>query len=470
MKDSKLIHLLKTFTQKELNLFEQYLLSSFFNTNKKSTLLFMVLKQYYPQFLPEKVDKKRIIKILFPEKNEINSSLSVLMSHLTRLIEDFLIYEEGKQNTHLKKRLLLTVYNHRQEKFFLHSYKELLTEIEMEQSQGATYYQNLYEQEVILQQYNSIHLKNELPITTEKINYDFDVYIILTKLKNYSNIINNYNITGLEYNKQEVEFWIQYIHLKNLTSIPSVNLLYTNLLVLMDKSNTAHYKTLKQLLFVTPPILNDSEIRAPFQIAINYCNQKVYEGNLEYYQEMFELYEHFLKTELIYEGDYIPPLSIKNIVTLGIILKKTDWTHRFILDYKNSIEPKFRESAYNFNMGAYFFYKQNFTKAMQFLIQVEYFEPAYAFDCRTLLLRAYYELNESESFISLAESFKQFVKNNKSLSSERKNGYLNFIKFAIKLFKIKHIYNKKTRSNLKLAIIACNNISSRTWLLEKTNV
>ncbi|MGB1243501.1 MAG: hypothetical protein ACPG49_13320, partial [Chitinophagales bacterium] len=166
---------------------------------------------------------------------------------------------------------------------------------------------------------------------------------------------------------------------------------------------------------------------------------------------------------------YIHWQSFKNIVTLGLKIKSYEWTWSFIHNYKDKVEPKLRGSTYHFNKGAWYYYQEDFDNAQSHLLQVAYFHTTIHLNAQGLLLKIYYEKNEIELLLSLAETFKIFVQAQKKLATNTKTSYINFIKFAVQLFKIKNpmLKSRKVLGAVRQDIEGSKLISDKQWLLEK---
>ncbi len=69
-------------------------------------------------------------------------------------------------------------------------------------------------------------------------------------------------------------------------------------------------------------------------------------------------------------------------------------------------------------------------------------------DLKNLMMMTYYQLNEFESALSLIETYKQFLSNDKILSSSRKKQYKEFINIVHKMI----LYKTSVKSINKYSI------------------
>ncbi len=89
-------------------------------------------------------------------------------------------------------------------------------------------------------------------------------------------------------------------------------------------------------------------------------------------------------------------------------------------------------------------------------------------------MRTYYDLDEIEALNSLYDSFRQYLKRNRSIAASRKSGYLNLFKFTRNIAKIKtnlaFTQEEKSLTQLKhtvLEIKQTRDVFNEDWVLEK---
>ncbi len=85
---------------------------------------------------------------------------------------------------------------------------------------------------------------------------------------------------------------------------------------------------------------------------------------------------------------------------------------------------------------------------------------------RWLLVKTYYELDEYDALDALIDSFRIFLRRNKSISKSYQKMYMNAIKFLQRIIKIPY-ESKASAEKLHLQIKDCQPIAERNWLLTK---
>ena len=78
----------------------------------------------------------------------------------------------------------------------------------------------------------------------------------------------------------------------------------------------------------------------------------------------------------------------------------------------------------------------------------------------------YFDLEETEAFYSLVEAFRTYLRRNKLISDVQRTSYINFIRYAKKLFGIRSA-GKKIPLVLKKQMEATKQLGERSWLLKK---
>ncbi|MEO6695478.1 MAG: hypothetical protein ABIY50_06725 [Ignavibacteria bacterium] len=111
MHKSSLLEILRTFTPKELVKFEDFVNSPYFNKNKNVINLFIEVKKYVPEFKEIGLEKEKVWKKLFTDKEYNYGIMKNLIFDLNKLAEQFIIIlkfnkDEYKQNEYFISAML----------------------------------------------------------------------------------------------------------------------------------------------------------------------------------------------------------------------------------------------------------------------------------------------------------------------------------------------------------------------------
>lgn len=468
MYKSKLIQLLKTFTKEEVKEFDRFVRSPFFNREQRCVQLWEQVRRFYPNFTATQLEKHHLMALVFPKKSCSLASFRALISQLTKLIEQFLVVMQRKQEDSVEQwqiDLLKSLHIRQQEKLFIATAKQLEKKLAVQQ-QDAQYFNHYGTFKEQLLAFKMRYPKFSLPTSHHVVLEHFRTYSTIVELSYCCSILNRATFKKSRLIKDDFMAYYQYIsNKKELLHIPIVQCYYSLFKMLLYVEEEQYFQQTKQQLANT--LLHKKDQNAIYTTLLNYCTQKIIAGQATYYQEMFALYQIMLSQHLLERDNCINIRYVKNIASLGLKLKRFDWTKSFITDYKTKVLPQYQDSVFHFNMGAWHFYQQQYKEALTHFMQVNYIDAFYHCDCKSLLLKCYYELKETEAFLSLIDAFKMYLKREKSLSADRKKAYHHFMRFTLRLYKIKALYSNKSVAKLVGDVNKEEVVSDRGWLLEK---
>ncbi len=197
-----------------------------------------------------------------------------------------------------------------------------------------------------------------------------------------------------------------------------------------------------------------------YSYAINYCIRRVNQGAPEFLEELFKQYLKSLDAGTLMENGFLSPWAYKNIIGVGLRLKKFGWTEDFIRQYNEKLGPDFRANALHYNLAELYYYKKEHDQALTHLNKVEFSDIYYNLDTKKMMLKIYYELDEIDALLSLLASFKMFLKRTKLISASNKVAYLNFVQ-ALTLLARKE---KRVIPTVQQMIASPEPLGDRAWL------
>ncbi|MBK8955696.1 MAG: hypothetical protein IPM34_09075 [Saprospiraceae bacterium] len=343
--------------------------------------------------------------------------------------------------------------------------------LEKIQNKNGEFYYDLYSIEKYKYVLTNVESSRIQKTNLQKLNLNviddyLNIFFISEKLRNYCLILSWSKMIDINTELPLLKEAIQIVQSNFYPNIPAISIYYQIYLTNIEPDNLEHYFKLKNHLKDYLHLFPHSEARDIINAAINYTIQKHNSGNLNFYKENFELYDESIKSGLIFINNEISPWAFKNIVTLALRLGHFQWTQNFIIELSPKINKDFRDNAVNYNLASLYFYQKNYDQAIPLLQKVQFDELNYGLGAKSILLACYYELDEFDPLFSHIESFKVFVKRNKSIAEDRKKSYLELIKYTKELSSSKH--DQKTLKKLKSAIEQSQAMSKK-WLLEKVD-
>ncbi len=480
MFSKKLLDLLTTFSKRDLNRFRRYINSPFFNENDDLSNLFDIVDEYLRQggnSKQKQLSKKDVWKRLFGKERYKDGQLRRLSSELTRHAFHFLSLQVFEEDTIATQLYLLPQLTDRKlHKHFQGIVRQAEREQERSERRDAAFHHHQYD----LDKLNHIHIERggekvgELQ-HLEAADYHLDAYYLTQKLRHYCDTL-YYQKDALFYNKKssskstQIELppgFLEYVAGSRYMEEPSVKAYYLVSQMLLHPDKETYFHQLKSFLKEHVATFGRSEQYNLYIFLNNYCTDtKINVGRQDYIEELFDLFRSMLDNELILDNGILNPQYYKNIITVGLHLKKFDWVEQFIQEYTGKLPEENQENALNYNLAKVYFHKKDYEKVIEQLREVEYRDLIYALGGKQILLKTYYELGEFLVLDSLIESFRIYLQRNRKISKEVRQQYLNVLRFVKQLSKIMP-GDKKALQKIRKQIEECKELADRKWIQEK---
>ncbi len=475
MNNSKLIKLLASLSASETKRFVEFVRSPYFNKHENVVRLCEFICKYVNDYENPNLNKEKAAKAVFKNKPYRPQQLSDVMSYLSKLLEDFISCSRFMNHTLLRKQFLLEELKERNNNsVFQMVSKEFTHQLDNSKLRDHNFHYLTY---LFESESDAFFIRNENRKFHESIQRkadNLDLFYLSAKLKTCCEMMNRKNIVAADYNLRMLDDVLHYLNsnLDQFKQVPAITIYYRILMTLTESEQEEHYKKLIKLLDKNHGYFSPEEARQMYDFAQNYCIKKINSGNVGYGKEILKLYKKLLESKIIFEGNYLSQWDYKNIVTIALREEEFDWTKNFIQQYKESIAPEFRENAYAYNMSTYYYAVEKYKEALKLLQTVEFTDVFYHLGSKSLLLKAYYEMDAAESFYSLISTFRVYLRRNKKISQSQFTNHLNLINLAKKCFDLKYNDYSKFIFNRKLATIKNKvnnnkNIANIVWLNEK---
>jgi hypothetical protein len=471
MRDSKVFRFLSALQPKERRRFRKYLESPYFNSHAKLLRLYDRLEEGLTD--PElDLSKEQLWECIHQnepfEYDKLRKLLHVLMEHAYAFLSQQVFDVSIAAHSHYLLQLLA---EKQMESYMPHAIESGMALLQREQNKNGNFYYDLYSIEkfkYVLADVESARVSksNIQRLNLGTIDEHLNTFFLSEKLRNYCLILSWSKMIEMDTKIPLLEEVLQMAQRDEYKDIAPISIYYQIYRTYSEPDVDAHFIRLKELIRIHLHLFPANEARDIINAAINYTIQRQNRGQLEYAEHNFELWQYALDTGVILVHDEISPWAFKNIVTLALRLGRFDWTELFISDFGPKIVEEYRENAVNYNLASLHFYRKKYDRAIPFLQKVQFDEITYGLGAKSLLLACYFELDEFEPLFSHIESFKVFVRRNKSLTTDRKKRYYDLLRFVKRIIESSH--NKKALSSLKEEIYA-SQVSSKNWLIEKVD-
>jgi len=483
MHKSKLIPLLKSFSAVEQKKFRDFINSPYYNKNKTVIKFFNELKESYPDFKDERIRKEKIYSKLFSGRKYNEQVIKNLTSELIRLCKEFLEMEYYKKNIYDRKLNLINQLNAKKlDSFFNSELKELEKKLSDVKQMSDPHFYYLYKLEDVKIGY---HLeRNEQTLVFDKVVKSGEylvIFFILHLVKTISNLIINRISFNARYdlnlpeeflNNLNLEKLIAYMKDKNIKHHNIVELYYYRVLCNSKPGNELYYFKFKNLLYENIEAYSKDEIYGLFNALETYCTQKINSGNNKFMEEFFQVFEKEISNGFykFSENSPVTFMKFRNTCLIALRLKKYEWAEKFIEDFKNDLIEEDRESILEMSYAMINFEKGNYEKVLEHLQNVKTDQLYLKVDIRNYSLMSYYELNYTESVISLIDSYRHFITDNKFLTLEYRERNLRFVNSLSTLVILKEKDDKQKLLELKENLEAFRNDRKIEWIIEKLNL
>lgn len=465
MENSKLILLLKTFDSSELRAFKDFINSPYFNKKANLVQLYNYLKKQASKGFPAaKLKRPLIFNLLYPGVPYDEKQLNYDFSLLLQLAERFVRLRHFENHSLLPDYYLLNEYVHRGlKKNYEYEFQRVSQHFLQYSNRQDDYYYQLHLVHDVADAYFLSQNERRADGALQQASDYFDVFFVIRKLKYLCKLLDRQRTITADYQFYLLEEVKNFSQQANFQAIPAIQVYYHLLLLLTEPHPENLFQPFQQLLFQHIGLFPAQEARELYQFAINFCIRQLRFGALDYYQILMELYLEGIESRALLEEGKISPWTFKNMVKLGISLKRFDWVAQFVKDFSLKLEEKNRADAYHFNLADLNYHQRKFYQALFHLNQVEFSDIHYHLGAKVMLLKIYYETQETEAFESLLSTFRVFLQRNKQVPKEVKTPYLNFINLLYQLYKAE----PKLRSALREKINTTDMLVDRSWLLQK---
>lgn len=485
---SKTTDLIKSFSREEMAEFRKFMNSPYFNESRKVSRLFEVIAPFYPEFESKRLNEKWIYKRVSPGMEFNRLTLKKMFTGLNQLLERFLAQKKFDSDGFMSEDMLFDQFISRS----LHKYSVKCLDkcrdiLAASQELDTPYFvrqihhsNNEANQLIESLPHSNANAIGQITGKLSKKGYYAAALYLKEMVRCYDNLMTldkNFDLN------RERNFLTDLFELTDITSL--FDLLKKNAYskqesamcdiypawhrAFSDTDDERNYYRYKESVFANRKYLSHGEMRFHLLRMMRYCLLKnaaaTKPGRFD--EELFDVYNIFIEEEY-YKTPLAKHLSVeafRPIVNLGLKLKKYDWTLKFINKYKSKLPPERRKNMFHYASALYFFHTGKYGESMQHSQKVEFDHFLFKLDLRDLMLMTLYELRAFENALSFIDSYKHFLKNDRTLADAEKKRHRNFINAVQKLVEFANcaddVIIMKIEDLMKLEH------SNKEWLREK---
>jgi hypothetical protein len=416
------------------------------------------------------LSKEMIWEKISPDVRFNDPKWRKLCNDFLSILQKFFIFEQLSNDGLKTGNILLEyIYIHKLDMLFKSTSAQMQVELIKNKSLSSEYFLQKFQFEKNLYNISDFEINLESKSNIEVIHKSLDYFYLSEKMKQLVNTSSRRQFINLPIEVKLESQIIEIIEKNEFKNSPEIEIYYRIYKLKQDAYSYPHYLELKEKLISNLVQFSPSDGVEILKEVINFCSFQYNNGITNLGTEALNWYKYGLSKGLIFYANKFNPGDFLNIILYGIRFKEFTWTENFIAEYQKIIPQDQKHTLVTFSLARLYFNQHKFDQVIEQLRDVEFDELTYNLDSKVLLLATYYEVQEFQAMVSLADSFRTFInRHEKDITEAKKLRYSNFIKYIKKLSKVKY-QDKAAKQKLLKDIRESDGIVNQGWLVEKAN-
>ena len=446
MKQHIFFEILKTLDKDELNRFEVFLNSPYFNTRKSLIKLFELSLKAIETGKLELISKKTISEIIYRNKDDTvqDDKIRRLLSDFTILLDQFLLYSEFDRNEHFQNELLVeSLRKHGLESRFSQKIVTAIKILERSSSRDEKFYLEKISLSKSQSEFEREFKPNIKSGIDQQINDLIDNFFIISKLHQFHLFYSN------QYIHQEKQYnWTFFDNIKtyieeNLDAlkmnVPEIYLRYKMLILLLNPQNKS---IIDECISYIETIKNEKGINLDsyYIDILNLCSLMLNSGDLTYNEKVVQISKEMDLNKVWDKFHFLGYSLAKIIIESAIIQKEFQWLEYFIINISEKIEPEFKKSFTNLMFAKMYFFQSDYNRARVYQARVLYEDFIFYTDAKGIEARIEFEEENYFRVPEIIDSLKKYLKSHKEVPDKWKS---SFSKFGDLIMELVKYYEKK---------------------------
>ncbi len=476
MISSKAIDLVSTFNEAEFKEFGLFIASPFYNKEVVQVKFYEIMKKQRPLFTGYSFEKEKVFVKLYPGKKYNDGVMRNILSRTLELAENYLtVKRQAADPFSCRISLMRELSERKVQKLFEKvevKAKEILDNLPAKDDQ---YYYSSFvllneKSKFLSRQKSSLYTSNDLLLEASE---NLTVSFLITMLQSKTNIANS-NLKIFNFDKDPTVNELEILAEKEITKNAEITYLkyYYNSFKLARTLDEKYFYELKKIVDSSYDKFRDQDRKDIFTILTNYCYFKINEGELHFKKEHFLLFrENIMRGHYKGSRNYLDHIKYFNVAVTGLEAGELCWVVDFIEKYKSELDDINRENSYNFCRALVYYHQAKYNDAVNWAAKVKADDLSYKHQLKSLYLKIYYDMNETEPFYSHIDSYRHFLLNEKLIPEVTKQVISSYINFTKKLFDIKNRIEEKDFDLFKIRKDISDNkaMINKSWLLERAD-
>ncbi len=474
MENTKLVKLLKTFSNTEIIKFRDYISSPYFNKNKNVEALGEEVLNYFPEFASDEFTEERVFKKIFKNEKFDYFKIKNYISDLFQLAVSFLKLKSVEKKEYENEIALLNEL-HERKLDLIYSQKERKVSDHLKNAmiKDETYYALRHQ----LGKINTSHFKfKKTGYSFNQIQNEFDTFLdysLIGLLRLYSKMLHNKNHGNINFNMEMFENVWEYVKNKSFEENPSCQI-YRQIISLELTRDEKEYRKLLNLKEKYKDNMPAEDIYYILLIINSFAAYRLNLGDESYYTDRFLAFKEIIDRNF-FRGNVIYPNFITTFVS-ACMTGELEWAENFKKNFQRGIIPiEEKANTLNYCSGFLAYRLKEYEKALVYFSKTNFKLFLFKVMVRSYTARIFYEQNMYEQTLSAADTFRHYLKTEKMMAEPQKKAHYDFIKHIIHLAELKaEGINRKNSINLQLLRkqieqMESNPLGAKNWLIEKSN-
>ena len=426
MKGKKLYRLLGSLDAEEFRLLGRAVDSPLMNTNPRVASLYYYLQPHYPTFDAPALQAEPLFTYLFPSQPYDDYKLRRLLSSLSRLVEQFLVYLEAKREEEEAPLLLIRALGRRNHYALFEKYtSDVLKSLQEAPYRDYDHYRRKVE---CFTNYYFHPFTDKRSIREERLQelvYDMDYRYALEMYRLGAELRNRERILSEQYQLKAIDRMSNYDR-EGALSRNAIFRVYRSLILAYEQEeDPALFRKLKKAFVAHTHEMRDADCKLLFQQILNYTIRRINESDDSFYKEALELYKMGLQAGWLIDGGRMSAATYSNIVLVSCEEGEYRWAEAFMNEYESLLEMLAREDTKAHCYSLWHYFQEQYDEALQLLARHS-FSKAFQPTTRMTAIRIVFEqfLTDDSYFdllLSQVKAFEKYLSRNKTLAENRKD-------------------------------------------------
>jgi len=469
MQKSVLSEIVRSLSKKEIRDLQKWLQSSAHNQRQDVVRLFDYLTKTLTNS-DESAEKEVAWQVVFPAQPYDDAYMRQVMYFLLKAIEEYLLFVDYTSDRVQYQIGLTRIYRRRKlEKAYAQAHRLGVQNLEGQPLRNNYYLLNKFFLEQEESEWKMTNAQNA-PVNLQETGDALEKWFAVEKLQICNEMLAHRNIySTASYDMGLLEDTLSYFKRKNFLAEPAIGIHYYAYMSITDPVEEQFFEQFENLILNSSErSFNDTEVRTFYMTALNYCTGKVNQGILDYCYRALVFYRSGMEKGILLENNTINRYIFGNAVAFAVKVGEFDWAEKFVYDFQHLLEEKYCISTVNFNLSRIYFEKGDYDKAQELLTRFEYDYMYLNIIAKTMLLKIYYEKEETDALESLLESMRIYLQRKEALDPTRKVAYKNLISLMKKLVN-RNPYSKSQSDKIRNLIETTQPLAEKEWLLRQIN-